>query len=98
MTAGIPQCCKISLSGEQPPLQINFRYMQGKRPDLKVFVSSKVNEPSEDNHEEKEDWPKRIIWQGEKGPKSNLKTFRSPFLYLTLISRAGAKVVLTTHF
>ena len=39
VTPEIPRCCKIELTNKQPPLHINIKYLEGKRPDLKVYIS-----------------------------------------------------------
>ena len=43
-------------------------------------------------------WPSKIVEAGEKGPKTNLKSFRHSNYYLTFASQKGVTIVVTASF
>ena len=77
---------------------INFRYLEGKKPDLRVYISQTDVQPNDEKNDGKFEWPKKFQVAGSKGPKSSIRIFKHPYLYLTLVSRAGCKVNITTQF
>lgn len=94
----IPCCARIALTGMVPPLQIAVKCLDRKKPALRAFYSYTEVEPNENKHDKAEVNPSRILIVGEKGPKSNQKIFRHPYLYLNFVSMTGANIQVTAMF
>ena len=103
LCAGIPVCCKISLEGMQPPLnlRVSFENEKEKRNNnLTVYGSFKVIEPCEEKNDMAYVPLKKpnINIPGERGPKPNIKIFTSNIIYFTFISQKGATINLKPIF
>ena len=89
ITPFVPHYSKVSVKDKSPPICLQFRPQ--KKGDYTVCASFKRTQPDEDNCDESEKKPKKMLL-------NSFYDSGSDFLYLSIISKKGCTLSLRVTF